>query len=72
MQFNRSGLPFPQRLNNDYCLLLPNEIAYRLLLLNCLPQGNAYRLPQEFEQLLEQFIKQLLEQLGVGVQTFPP
>ena len=71
MPFKRSGLPLPQRSNNAYRLPLPNEIAYRLLLLNCLPQGNAYCLPQEFEKLIEQFIKQLLKQLGVGVETFP-
>ena len=65
-------MPLPQRLNNSYRLPLPNEIAYRLTLKNCLPQGNAYCLPQEFEQLIEQFIKQLLKQLEVGVETFPP
>ena len=72
MPFERSALPLPQRLNNAYCLPLPNEIAYRLPLTNCLQQGNAYRLPQEFEQSIEQFMKQLLKQLGVGVDTFPP
>ena len=72
MPFKRSALPLPQRSNNAYRLPLPNALAYRLPLMNCLPQGNAYRLPQEFEQLVEQFIKQLLKQLGVGVETFPP
>ena len=72
MPFERSGLPLPQRSNNAYRLLLPNEIAYRLLLMNCLPQGNAYCLPQEFEKLIEQFIKQLLKQLGVEVDQAGP
>ena len=43
-----------------------------LPVMNCLMRGNAYRLPHEFEQLVEQFFKQLLKQLGVGVETFPP
>ena len=72
MQFEESGSPLAQRINNAYRLPLPNKIPYRLPLMNCLPQGNAYRLPQLFEEVIEQFIKQLLKQQGVVVDTFPP